>query len=93
VCQDYTIYASESHGPFSTGRFNLSYQRPPPECRTFQLPEVEETIRSLKKLVKDPDLYRVFENCFPNTLDTAITWKGLSNDAEKEEVRRIPETA
>ena len=48
----------------------------------------------MKGLVKDPDLFRLFENCFPNTLDTAITWKGLANNTDEsfyeEEVRWHP---
>ncbi|KAK4176831.1 hypothetical protein QBC36DRAFT_300811 [Triangularia setosa] len=77
-CPDYSGYSSTHHEPKSTGRYKLSYQRPHPSCRTFSLPEVEETIVSMKQIIKDPDLFRLFENCFPNTLDTAITWKGLS---------------
>ncbi|KAK0704159.1 hypothetical protein B0T21DRAFT_378065 [Apiosordaria backusii] len=77
-CPDYSGYSSTHHEPKSTGRYKLSYQRPPPKCRTFTLPEVEDTITSMKQIIKDPDLFRLFENCFPNTLDTAIAWKGLS---------------
>ncbi|KAK0672933.1 hypothetical protein QBC41DRAFT_312378 [Cercophora samala] len=77
-CPDYSGYSSTHHEPKSTGRYKLSYQRPHPSCRTFTLPEVEDTITSMKQVIKDPDLFRLFENCFPNTLDTAITWKGLS---------------
>ncbi|KAK0709498.1 hypothetical protein B0T26DRAFT_678906 [Lasiosphaeria miniovina] len=75
-CPDYTSYASRRHDPPSTGAYRLPYQRPVPPCRTFNLSEVEETIAAMEKVVKDPDLFRLFENCFPNTLDTAITWKG-----------------
>ncbi|KAK3332146.1 hypothetical protein B0T19DRAFT_96048 [Cercophora scortea] len=75
-CPDYSSYAFRRHPPFSAGKFELPYQRPDPACRKFNLSEVEETIRSMKTVVKDPDLFRLFENCFPNTLDTAIAWKG-----------------
>lgn len=88
-CPDYGSYSNRRHAPFSEGVFQLSYQRPEPRCRTFNLTEVEETITSMKEDVKDPDLFRLFENCFPNTLDTAITWKGVANGSsgvEGEEV-------
>ncbi|KAK3365453.1 hypothetical protein B0H63DRAFT_210530 [Podospora didyma] len=81
-CPDYSSWASRHHEPASTGRFKLPYQRPVPACRTFNLSEVEETISSMKMVVKDPDLFRLFENCFPNTLDTAISWKGKATRAE-----------
>ena len=77
-CPDYSSYAYGSHPPLSGGRFRLPYQRPEPMCRTFNLTEVEDTIDEMRRLVKDPDLFRLFENCFPNTLDTAITWKGVA---------------
>lgn len=84
-CPDYSGHASTYHEPRSTGRFQLSYQRPIQACRTFSLPDVEETILSMKKVIKDPDLFRLFENCFPNTLDTAITWRGTARDSDDEE--------
>ncbi|EPE03532.1 hypothetical protein F503_06705 [Ophiostoma piceae UAMH 11346] len=78
-CPDYTEYASErGHGPVSSGRYQLPFQRPEHKCRTFVVPEVETTIDAMRKLVQDPDLFRLFENCFPNTLDTAIAWHGLA---------------
>lgn len=88
-CLDYGSYSNRRHAPFSEGVFQLSYQRPEPRCRTFNLSEVEETIISMREVVKDPDLFRLFENCFPNTIDTAITWKGVANGSsgvEGEEV-------
>jgi len=84
TCPDYSVYSYSAHLPKTGGTYNLPYQRPSPECRKFNLSEVEDTIVSMKRLVKDPDLFRLFENCFPNTLDTAITWKGLANQTEED---------
>jgi len=75
-CPDYSSYAYQNHTPPSLGRYQLSYQRPAPPCRKFNLSEVEETIQRMRRDIRDPDLFRLFENCFPNTLDTAIAWKG-----------------
>ncbi|KAI1336982.1 glycoside hydrolase family 125 protein [Xylariaceae sp. FL0016] len=85
-CPDYTAYSSTTHEPFSSGKYQLSYQRPEPACRKFNLSEVEETITDMKDVVKDPDLYRLFENTFPNTLDTTVTWKGYANNGTDEEL-------
>lgn len=85
-CPDYTQYARRPHEPVSKGKLKLPYQRPAPACRKFNLTEVETTIEDMRDVVKDPDLFRLFENCFPNTLDTAITWKGLASDSKDEEV-------
>ncbi|KAF2202215.1 hypothetical protein GQ43DRAFT_369628 [Delitschia confertaspora ATCC 74209] len=78
-CPLYANYANEKHAPYSGGRYNLSYQRPIPSCRTFHSPEVEETITRLKDIIVDPDLFRLFENAYPNTLDTTIAWRGYAN--------------
>ena len=85
-CPDYTSYSYAVHDPRSGGKFRLPYQRPEPACRKFNLTEVEETITSMRDVIKDPDLFQLFQNCFPNTLDTAITWKGVANGTEDEEV-------
>ncbi|MCJ1375141.1 hypothetical protein MMC20_006375 [Loxospora ochrophaea] len=83
-CPDYSDYSEEYHAPFSTGRYNLSYQRPSVDCRTFISPVVENTIASLNSTITDPDLYRLFLNSYPNTLDTAIKWKGYANGTDEE---------
>ncbi|KAK3384236.1 Six-hairpin glycosidase-like protein [Lasiosphaeria ovina] len=88
-CPDYASYASRRHDPPSTGAYRLPYQRPVPACRTFNLSEVEETIAAMERVVKDPDLFRLFENCFPNTLDTAIAWKGITSNGTGEELTFI----
>ncbi|CAK7233859.1 hypothetical protein SCUCBS95973_008738 [Sporothrix curviconia] len=86
-CPDYASHAtSHAHEPFSSGRYRLPYQRPSASCRRFQAPEVEATIEAMRKLVRDPDLFRLFENCFPNTLDTAIAWHGLGEGTADEEL-------
>ncbi|KAF2676336.1 glycoside hydrolase family 125 protein [Lentithecium fluviatile CBS 122367] len=78
-CPLYQHYSGSRHEPFSTGRWNLSYMRPIPSCRTFVSQEVEDTIARLKRVIVDPDLFRLFENSWPSTLDTTISWTGISN--------------
>jgi len=48
-------------------------QRPPIEKRCFTSPAVEAKITEVKAAVRDPELAWLFENCFPNTLDTTVT--------------------
>lgn len=48
-------------------------KRPTPEERLFRSNVIEEKIRQVKKLLKhSPYLAWMFENCFPNTLDTTV---------------------
>ncbi|KAI1827013.1 glycoside hydrolase family 125 protein [Xylaria intraflava] len=89
ACPDYTQYSNETHQPFSAGKYKLSYMRPEQSCRTFVIPEVEATIKEMEGLVKDPDLFRLFENTFPNTLDTTIAWKGFADNGTTEELTFI----
>ncbi|KAL7622567.1 hypothetical protein AAE478_008074 [Parahypoxylon ruwenzoriense] len=88
-CPDYSSYAMTTHEPFSEGKYQLSYQRPIAACRKFNLSDVEVSIREMKELVKDPDLFRLFENTFPNTLDTTVTWRGFSSNDSAEELTFI----
>lgn len=60
--------------PLSDGPMNLPYQRPIAECRTFTSPLAEKVIREVTSKMVDKDLARLFENAFPNTLDTTIRW-------------------
>jgi len=89
-CPRYTTtsYRRDSP-PFSAGVHKLPSMRPSPECRTFHSPEVEAAIDEMRKLVKDPDLFRLFENTWPNTLDTTIAWKGVSAEDPSEELAFI----
>lgn len=84
ICPDYSQYSKERHEPYSSGVHQLPFQRPSPECRTFVSQDVEDTIARMQSVIKDPDLYRLFENTFPNTLDTAIKWRGYAWEDEEE---------
>jgi hypothetical protein len=84
ACPDYSDYSQQYHAPFSSGAYNLSYMRPAPACRTFNSSDVENTVARMKSVIKDPDLYRLFQNAYPNTLDTAIKWKGTAAGSDEE---------
>jgi meiotically up-regulated gene 157 (Mug157) protein len=47
-------------------------RRPPLEKRKFVSEAVEAKIAEVKKTIADPELGWLFENCFPNTLDTTV---------------------
>ncbi|KAK9478069.1 hypothetical protein V1514DRAFT_281667 [Lipomyces japonicus] len=73
-CPDYRSYSTRRHPPLSNGPLRLPYQRPVTGCRTFYSQEVERVIDDFNKKLADQDIARLFENCFPNTLDTTIRW-------------------
>lgn len=64
-------HASEGDGYVS--------QRPPVEQRCFSSPAIEEAIRLTRSEIADQELAWMFENCFPNTLDTTV---GFEQTAE-----------
>ena len=47
-------------------------RRPRQSERKFVSHSVEETIQRVKAKIKDPHLAWMFENCYPNTLDTTV---------------------
>ncbi len=61
-------------GSILASNTKLSYvsNRPIPAERNFNSKAVEETIQATKAKLKDPKLAWMFENCFPNTLDTTV---------------------
>ncbi|KZT59039.1 glycoside hydrolase family 125 protein [Calocera cornea HHB12733] len=73
-CPDFTDFASAAQGSASLGPLGLPYMRPSPACRTFNSSVVERVIGDMTSRMKDPDLARLFENTFPNTLDTTIKY-------------------
>lgn len=52
----------------------LPFQRPASQCRTFESDLVEKIIDDMNRKMRDKDLARIFENAFPNTLDTTVRW-------------------
>lgn len=48
--------------------------RPPKAERNFQSKAIEEAIKEFQTKVKDKELGWLFNNCFPNTLDTTVTY-------------------
>lgn len=49
--------------------------RPAVRDRNFTSTAVESTIKRVKAKIKDPKLAWMFENCFPNTLDTTVHYQ------------------
>lgn len=47
-------------------------KRPNLDQRKFVSEAVEKTIKNIKKSIADEELAWMFENCFPNTLDTTV---------------------
>jgi len=56
---------------------DLVSQRPPLEERCFTSESVEATIRDVKPRIADAELAWMFENCYPNTLDTTVDYEVL----------------
>lgn len=93
-CPIYSHYASQHHEPLSTGKWQLSSARPIKPCRSFVSEEVEDTIERMRHVIADPDLFHMFQNTWPNTLDTTIAWHGVSNasyDSEEGPLAVTPE--
>jgi meiotically up-regulated gene 157 (Mug157) protein len=67
-------YANESGGLFAAANHYV-LNRAELSKRNFTSKAVEEAINSVKKQLKDPKLAWMFENCFPNTLDTTVHYR------------------
>jgi meiotically up-regulated gene 157 (Mug157) protein len=85
-CPDYSDYSKSRHEPFSSGKHALSSMRPAAACRTFNSSTVETLLANMTETISDPDLYRLFENTYPNTLDTTVRWRGHAADNPDEEL-------
>ena len=58
---------------------NYTSKRPELSKRKFTSKSVEATITRIKAQIKDPKLAWLFENCYPNTLDTTVNYKLIDN--------------
>ncbi|KAK1754967.1 hypothetical protein QBC47DRAFT_382317 [Echria macrotheca] len=84
TCSSFDVLQASRPGPLSTGWRQFPMVRPPAACRTFKLPALEALIERMKTEIADPDLFRLFENSYPNTLDTMVKWRGYANKTDEE---------
>ena len=49
--------------------------RPPKDKRTFKSDAVENIIKQVKANISDQEIAWMFENCYPNTLDTTVDYE------------------
>ena len=61
---------------------SLISNRPTPGERTFTSSAVESTIEQVGIAIKDPELRWLFENCYPNTLDTTVDFEWIDGKAD-----------
>ena len=54
---------------------NFISNRPPLNKRTFTSEAVEDLIVFIKNQIKDKELSWMFENCYPNTIDTTVDYE------------------
>jgi len=58
--------------------YKFPSHRPKPGERKFISDAVEEKIKEVKRILKNDELAEMFENCFPNTLDTTVNFQILN---------------
>jgi hypothetical protein len=56
------------------GAAEFASRRPAPQARRFTSEAVESVITSAKRSIADPEVAWLFENCYPNTLDTTVEY-------------------
>lgn len=57
------------------GENDFTSNRPPLAQRTFTSQSVEDHLNATKSMIRDPELAWMFENCYPNTLDTTVDYE------------------
>lgn len=72
-------FSKTASGIFQKEDLKYISKRPELAKRNFTSKAVEETIVRIKKKIKDPKLSWIFENCYPNTLDTTVNFKMVGN--------------
>jgi uncharacterized protein len=68
-----TITNQFTHSGFLNNKYVSN--RPPISKRLFTSQAIEEVITEVKSKLEDPKMAWLFENCFPNTLDTTVFYK------------------
>lgn len=57
---------------------NFISQRPAKDNRKFTSEAVDNAIKEIKNKIADDELAWMFENCFPNTLDTTVQYEEIN---------------
>jgi len=60
---------------FAKSIYDFESRRPPLAQRNYTSESVEETIKQMKATLQNKELGWLFENCFPNTLDTTVFYE------------------
>lgn len=69
---------------FSLLIVSVAFSRVAPQDRTFVSDAVDNFIKDIKPNFKDPELADLFENCYPNTLDTTVYSYTPSDDGDED---------
>lgn len=70
-----TAFLFDRSSAFAGSDTTCKPARPALADRKFVSEAVEQTIARIKKQIADPELACLFENCFPNTLDTTVDFE------------------
>lgn len=73
IMEDNAVAVCDNIGRFTT-------QRPEKKERLFISDAVEKKIAEVKKMLTNPYLAWMFENCFPNTLDTTVHYRKVDGE-------------
>ena len=74
-----SMYAQPSRAFNNFFTYEFVSNRPPIVERTYTSEAVEKIIAEVKKEIKDDELAWMFENCYPNTLDTTVDYEIIDN--------------
>ena len=69
---------------FSLLIVSVAFSRVAPQDRTFVSDAVDNFIKDIKPNFKDSELADLFENCYPNTLDTTVYSYTPSDDGDED---------
>lgn len=75
VARPLSISSLTQGGNRGVMRAGYTSKRPKPSERLFTSKAVEATIKEVTKALPNPKLAWLFENCFPNTLDTTVEFE------------------
>lgn len=80
---EFVPMAAPEVAPKDATKLTFVSQRPNVEDRLFRSEAVEREIQRVKKLLKaNPYLCWMFENCYPNTIDTTVHYRIDKEDGE-----------